>query len=302
MQREKAAFETIDDYIKQFPPEVKEKLEKLRTVIKDAAPDSVERISYQMPTFYLQGNLVHFAAFERHIGFYPAPSGIEEFKNELAGYKSSKGAVQFPIDKPLPYELISRIVRFRAGENIAAAAGKKKKKITIRRETEKDFEAVHRVVKAAFEKAGHSNGDEQELVGRLRKSDSFIPELSLVAEHDGRIVGHILFTKAMIGGSVSLAMAPLSVLPEYQNQGIGGKLILEGHRIAKKLGYRSVILVGHADYYPRFGYSPAGRWGIKASFDVPDENFMAAELVKGGLDYVSGIVEHAAEFFIESTS
>lgn len=117
MQEKKAAYETIDQYIKQFPPAVQEKLEKLRRVIKDAAPDSTERISYQMPTFYLQGNLVHFAAFKQHIGFYPAPSGIERFKEELAGYKSSKGAVQFPIDEPLPYELISRIVIFRADEN-----------------------------------------------------------------------------------------------------------------------------------------------------------------------------------------
>lgn len=117
MQEKKAAYETIDEYIRQFPPSVQEKLEKLRKVIKDAAPDSTERISYQMPTFYLQGNLVHFAAFKHHIGFYPAPSGIERFKEELAGYKSSKGAVQFPIDEPLPYELISRIVIFRAGEN-----------------------------------------------------------------------------------------------------------------------------------------------------------------------------------------
>jgi uncharacterized protein YdhG (YjbR/CyaY superfamily) len=128
MQEKKAAYETIDDYIRQFPPSVQEKLEKLRRVIKDAAPDSTERISYQMPTFYLQGNLVHFAAFKQHIGFYPAPSGIERFKEELAGYKNSKGAVQFPIDEPLPYELISRIVTFRAGEN---------KKIEIRRETKK---------------------------------------------------------------------------------------------------------------------------------------------------------------------
>jgi uncharacterized protein YdhG (YjbR/CyaY superfamily) len=128
MQEKKAAYETIDDYIRQFPPSIQEKLEKLRSVIKDAAPDSTERISYQMPTFYLHGNLVHFAAYKQHIGFYPAPSGIERFKEELAGYKSSKGAVQFPIDEPLPYELISRIVTFRVGEN---------EKIKIRRETKK---------------------------------------------------------------------------------------------------------------------------------------------------------------------
>lgn len=127
MGEKKAAYETIDEYIRQFPPSVQEKLQKLRAVIKEAAPDSTERISYQMPTFYLHGNLVHFAAFKQHIGFYPAPSGIERFKEELSRYKSSKGAVQFPIEEPLPYELIGRIVSFRAVENKEIAEEKRKK-------------------------------------------------------------------------------------------------------------------------------------------------------------------------------
>jgi uncharacterized protein YdhG (YjbR/CyaY superfamily) len=108
---------TIDEYIAIFPEEVQAKLRQLRTVIHTAAPDATEKISYQMPTFYLNGNLVHFAALKNHIGFYPTPSGIENFKEELKSYKSSKGAVQFPLDQPLPLDLIARIVQFRVTEN-----------------------------------------------------------------------------------------------------------------------------------------------------------------------------------------
>jgi len=119
---------SIDEYISRFSPEVQELLEKVRIVIKEAAPDAKEKISYQMPTFALHGNLVHFAAYKNHIGFYPAASGIHAFKQELLGYKGAKGSVQFPIDKPLPYELISRMVRFRVAENIAQAEMKARKK------------------------------------------------------------------------------------------------------------------------------------------------------------------------------
>lgn len=97
----------------------------IRKVIKESAPDAKEKISYQMPTFALHGNLVHFAAFKNHIGFYPAPSGIEAFKEELSVYKGAKGSVQFPINKPLPYELISKIVKFRVAENIKKAEDKR---------------------------------------------------------------------------------------------------------------------------------------------------------------------------------
>lgn len=118
MENSNAEYTTIDEYIRQFEPEVREKLERLRAVIKEAAPDAVEKISYQMPTFYLYGNLVHFAAFKTHIGFYPAPSGIEAFNEEIAKYKWAKGSVQFPMEQPIPYELIGRVVRFRVAENI----------------------------------------------------------------------------------------------------------------------------------------------------------------------------------------
>jgi predicted N-acetyltransferase YhbS len=169
--------------------------------------------------------------------------------------------------------------------------------VVIRQELENDHEAVYQVVKSAFEKMELASGDEQDLVNRLRKSQAFIPKLSLVAESDGKVIGHILFTKMKIGGHPSLALAPVAVLPEFQKQGVGGKLIQEGHRIAKELGYRSVIVVGHPGYYPCFGYSPASKWKITAPFEVPDKAFMVLELVEGGLTGISGMIEYAPEFF-----
>jgi uncharacterized protein YdhG (YjbR/CyaY superfamily) len=108
---------TIDGYIRTFPRDVQAKLRQLRGIVAHEAPGATEKISYRMPTFFLNGNLVHFAAYARHIGFYPTPSGIEAFRSELAKYQSSKGAVQFPLDEPLPTSLIRRIVRFRVKEN-----------------------------------------------------------------------------------------------------------------------------------------------------------------------------------------
>ena len=116
----------IDEYIAACPADVQAKLQEMRATIKQAAPDAEEAISYQMPTFKLNGNLVHFAAFKSHIGFYPVPSGIEAFKKELAVYKQGKGSVQFPLDQPLPLKLITRIVKFRVKENAAKAKAKKK--------------------------------------------------------------------------------------------------------------------------------------------------------------------------------
>jgi uncharacterized protein YdhG (YjbR/CyaY superfamily) len=115
---DKSEYNTIDEYIAFFSDEVKQKLIKIRIAIKKAAPEASEKISYGMPTFYLNGNLVHFAAYKKHIGFYPAPSGIEAFKERLEGYKTSKGAVQFPLERPVPYRLIEDIVAFRAAENL----------------------------------------------------------------------------------------------------------------------------------------------------------------------------------------
>jgi uncharacterized protein YdhG (YjbR/CyaY superfamily) len=113
-----AAPKDIDEYIAGFPEEVQEILEKLRMVIREAAPDAEEAIKYRMPTFTLKGNLVHFAAFKKHIGFYPAPRGIEEFKDELSAYKGAKGSVQFPLGEPIPFELVSRIVKFRVRNHL----------------------------------------------------------------------------------------------------------------------------------------------------------------------------------------
>lgn len=117
MKENETSFESIDEYISKFPPEVQEILQTLRRVIRESAPEATEKISYQMPAFYLHGNLVYFAAHRRHIGFYPTASGVKAFEHELSAYRVSKGTIQFPIDKPLPYDLIKRIVKFRVAEN-----------------------------------------------------------------------------------------------------------------------------------------------------------------------------------------
>jgi len=108
----------IDEYIARYPEDIQEILEKIRMTIREAAPEADERISYQIPTFALESNLVHFAAYKNHIGFYPTPSGIEEFEEELSFYVGGKGSVKFPLDNPIPYDLITKIVRFRVKENL----------------------------------------------------------------------------------------------------------------------------------------------------------------------------------------
>jgi uncharacterized protein YdhG (YjbR/CyaY superfamily) len=118
MTATRAKFTTIDEYMAGFPEETRVILEKLRATIAKSAPDAEETINYGIPTFTLNGNLVHFAAFKNHIGFYPTPSGIEEFKKELSVYEGAKGSVKFPLEKPLPYDLISKIVKFRVKENL----------------------------------------------------------------------------------------------------------------------------------------------------------------------------------------
>ena len=117
----------IDAYIAGFPPEIQENLQKIRAIVREEAPGAQEAIKYQMPTFVLDGNLVHFAAFQHHIGLYPTPSGTAAFQEELAPYKWAKGSIQFPLDKPIPYELIRRIVVFRVTETKEKAAKKGKK-------------------------------------------------------------------------------------------------------------------------------------------------------------------------------
>lgn len=120
-------MDVITAYISQFPEEVQSKLNELRSLIREIAPLATEKISYQMPTYYLEGNLVHFAGYKNHIGFYPAPSGISAYEEEIKKYKYAKGSVQFPVNAPLPLDLISRIVKFRVDENLENARKKIKK-------------------------------------------------------------------------------------------------------------------------------------------------------------------------------
>jgi uncharacterized protein YdhG (YjbR/CyaY superfamily) len=128
MRTKQAAPEDIDEYIAGFPKDVQAILEKIRMTIRKAAPEAEETISYQIPTFTLHGNLVHFAAFKNHVGLYPAPRGHETFKDELSAYEGGKGTVRFPLDKPIPFALITRIVKFRVKKNLERAKAKGKKR------------------------------------------------------------------------------------------------------------------------------------------------------------------------------
>jgi predicted N-acetyltransferase YhbS len=174
-------------------------------------------------------------------------------------------------------------------------------KINLRQETPADYNEVSKVIENAFKNMPYSDQKEHLLVERLRKSDAFVPKLSIVAACNNEIVGHIILTKIKVkknGESfVSLALAPVSVKPDYQKMGIGGKLIRESHRIAKELGFKSIILLGHKDYYPKFGYSLASKFGIKLPFEVPEENCMAIELIENGLKGISGIVAYPKAFY-----
>jgi uncharacterized protein YdhG (YjbR/CyaY superfamily) len=123
-----SSFKNIDEYISNFPNDIQKILKQVRAIVKKAAPMAEETIKYEIPTYVYKGNLVHFAAFKNHIGFYPSPSGIESFKKELSIYKGAKGSVQFLLGKPMPLELISKIVEFRVKENLAKVAKNKTSK------------------------------------------------------------------------------------------------------------------------------------------------------------------------------
>ncbi|HUV62959.1 MAG TPA: DUF1801 domain-containing protein [Sedimentisphaerales bacterium] len=127
MRTDQTAPKSIDEYMAGFPPDVQDTLQEIRRTIRKAAPDAEETVKYGIPTFTLKGNLVHIGAYKKHIGFYPTPTGIEKFKNELSIYKRSKGAVQFPLNEPIPFDLISRIVKFRVWENLERAEAKGKR-------------------------------------------------------------------------------------------------------------------------------------------------------------------------------
>lgn len=173
--------------------------------------------------------------------------------------------------------------------------------MNIRKEENKDYKEVFNLIKNAFENEVYTDHKEQFLVRRLRNSQAFVPELSLVAEVDGEIVGYVLLTKIKIINNdlqkTSLALAPIAVLKKYQGKGIGGKLILKAHQRAKELGFGSIILLGHEKYYPKFGYKMTKNYGIKLPFEVPDENCMLIELTENALKDVSGIVEYPKEFY-----
>jgi uncharacterized protein YdhG (YjbR/CyaY superfamily) len=128
MENDKKGFSSTGEYIATFPAEIQLILQQMRATIQAAAPEAEEKISYQMPTFYLNGNLVHFAAFKNHIGFYPTPGGIEAFEDELSVYQGAKGSIRFPIDQALPLELITKIVKLRVAENLKKAEAKSGKR------------------------------------------------------------------------------------------------------------------------------------------------------------------------------
>ncbi|MGN0847387.1 MAG: GNAT family N-acetyltransferase [Kiritimatiellia bacterium] len=167
--------------------------------------------------------------------------------------------------------------------------------IEIRQATPQDDDAIYDVVQNAFATAEHRDGTEQDLVVALRGSARFVPELSLVAVEDGAVVGYALFTVVRIGEAEELALAPLAVLPQHQRRGVGGRLIEAGHRVARARGFHYVVVLGSAAYYPRFGYVPAARFGIRAPFEAPSENFMAVELNAPDGD-IRGVVDYAREF------
>jgi putative acetyltransferase len=165
----------------------------------------------------------------------------------------------------------------------------------IRPEKIKDYKAIHEVNELAFGGKGEAN-----LIVALRKSDSFIPELSLVAIQKGEVIGHILFSPIIIKSKErvisALALAPMAVHPKFQNKGVGAKLIYRGLEDCRRLGYKIVVVIGHPGYYPRFGFLPAREKGLDVAFPVPDEAFMVLELVPGALDVTQGEIIYPPEF------
>nr|WP_209847403.1 N-acetyltransferase [Paenibacillus sediminis] len=169
----------------------------------------------------------------------------------------------------------------------------------IRTEQPKDYAAVYEINRAAF----GNRDDEAELVERIRLSEGFIPELSIIAEVDGEIVGHLLLSKATVVGETMekevIVLAPIAVKPEYQKQGVGSKLIAEGLSRCKALGYGLVLLIGHPSYYPKFGFKPARAYGLELKkFQVPDDVFMVCELIEGTLSHTEGELFYPKAFFV----
>jgi putative acetyltransferase len=165
----------------------------------------------------------------------------------------------------------------------------------IRPETIKDYKAIHKVNELAFGGRG-----EADLIDDLRKTDSFMPELSLVAIQNDEVIGHILFSPVIIQSekrvTSALALAPMAVHPEFQNKGVGLKLVFRGLEDCRRLGHKIVVVIGHPGYYPRFGFLPARDRGLEVPFPVPDEAFMVLELVPGALKVAQGEIIYPIPF------
>lgn len=176
---------------------------------------------------------------------------------------------------------------------------RKKKQMIIRKEQKTDLDEIYKLIKTAFETAQVSNGKEQNFAVKLRKGESYIPELALVADDNGKLIGHIMLTKTYIKTELSnietLLLAPISVDIEYRNQGVGSGLIKKSFEIARENGYKSVVLVGNPLYYSRFGFRSSVEFGIKNDNGIPDEYVMACEIAQDGLKNIKGLIKFETE-------
>lgn len=166
----------------------------------------------------------------------------------------------------------------------------------LRQEKTKDYAEISKLITLSVKDASFKHGDDDKLVENLRNSKNYIPELSLVAEENGKIIGFILFTQARVKDEKILNLAPLVVHPDFQNQGVGKALLKKGHEIALKLGYDFIVAIGNNTYFPKFGYVEASFYGIDDGFIVPSNKFLAIHL-NDGKKNLHGVVEIASEFF-----